>query len=228
MKAPVFVLLVFSPIAFADTVPLVWSNSATIIYSECDNCESDSVLQIDSSSPLVIENHGLTAGFGENFYYTVDTNFSVVTAGDFLVSGDVYYTGASALCGDHGCTTGGEFSGGFYEDIQILDGSTIVFSQSFGDDASAYNPGCDQCEANIGFFSNESGVVNLPVGDYTLQVLYQDSESSYGEGYGGGFSTTNIVLPPPVVVPEPHFLWLVLVGLTIMLALRTQRRPRQL
>jgi hypothetical protein len=221
MKAPLFLLLVLSPVAFADTMPpaLVWSNSVTVIHSDCNNCESNS-LQIDDTGPLIIEDDGRTAGGGEGFDYTVDTNFNVVTAGDFQISGLVYYAGGSSMCGDRGCLAS-LFSGEFSEGIQILDGSTVVFSQPFNGSESAV-AGCDQCEADLGFFGSLSDLVNLPVGDYTLQVFYQDSEDSYGDGYGHGISSTNIV--PAAAVPEPHSLWLVLLGLTTMVRLQAHRK----
>ena len=199
------ILIVSSGVVYADTLPpaLVWSGTETD--------SGGSFFDGSVDAPFVFTPPGLMVDTQESGYtdYTVTTGFTVTASGDFMFSSSAYYS-PREICSLPSCEIG--FFASFSGKIEILDsGNNQVFSESLSDSGSAYYD-CDpsSCEGSLSLSDSDFGIVDLPIGNYTLEVNYSDSQAG-APAFGG-----NEVYADVVPTPEPHELALLISGLAVI------------
>jgi hypothetical protein len=199
------ILLVSSGVVFADALPpaLVWSGTATV--------SGGSFLDGSVQAPIVlVAPPGLRVDAQENGFtdYTVTTGFTVTASGDFLFSSSAYYSPSEI-----GSASEIGFFASFSGNIDILDsGNNQVFSELLSDSGSARFD-CDpffSCDAPLSLSDSDFGIVDLPIGHYTLEVNYSDNQDG-APAFGGNEVEANLV-----PTPEPHELALLFSGLAFI------------
>ncbi len=244
MKLMCPLILLFSSALYGDSVApgaLVWSGSPMV------TCCAPSFISIPAQ--VNATDTGIVSEKTDerpNTYYGVAEDFTVTAAGGFVLASDVNYSGTFDLfttCDTVDCSgmpPSYDFMTDFSGSASILDSAgTTVFSVDFAGAASQNTP----CELNLGFSScgadatlelgdDQSGVVDLATGNYTLAVQYHDMNNTLNlaglnsSGYSIFTSdtiTTNLT-PTLIATPEPHELWLLISGIAALLVGRASRR----
>jgi len=154
--------------------------------------------------------------------YTVDTNFTVTVAGEFLFSSIAFLSNSGSSCNPTGChpVDNEFFPFAINYSAQAAITGPAAFSESLSDSGSTpYTCGDpDICFASLGLNNGTSEIVDLATGNYTLALKFAGEGTSIGDNFGQGGITTNIV-----ATPEPGTLWIVLAGIAIMAFGRVRR-----
>ena len=217
-------------VACADPIPpgdLVWSGTYT--YTWCgdlppvgNGCTSfPPGFTLTYSGISSIEN-GYGGSFGLLQGYTVDTSFTVTAAGDFLLSSSGTYLDEGSTCSDVECITPGpaypDLAGNFSASIGIS--GPDAFTQSLSASGSAlYGTGSSclgaDCFATVSISDDESDVVNLATGSYTLAVTYFGRNDSLGNNDAYTSVSTELV-PTAEPTPEPGQFWFLIIGMVVI------------
>jgi hypothetical protein len=199
------ILLVSAGVVHADTLPpaLVWSGTETD--------SGGSFLDGSVQAPIVFTPPGLVVDAQENGFtdYTVTTGFTVTASGDFLFSSSAYYS-PREICSLPSCEIG--FFASFSGKIEILDsGNNQVFSELLSDSGSPPFDCDPSCAGSLWLSDSDFGIVDLPIGNYTLEVNYSDNQDG-APAFGNNEVEANLV-----PTPEPHELGLLIIGLALIL-----------
>ena len=204
--------------ANADPVAVTWSGTPAEITGDCPGCPYGfSPTAYDYTvGPNAYQDVSINSsawGYGPSTNAMISDSFNLASAAEVSLTVNAYYSASGTSCSDGGCapqtswSMSGQFSG--YEEIVGPDG-TVDLSLPFG--GSATVPGtCDPanygaCFATVSLSNNESGTAQLAAGDYTLEIVYSDQNSSRGDSYTG--ATVDAVLTDPIATPEPRLVWL--------------------
>jgi hypothetical protein len=202
-------------VVYADTLPpaLVWSGTTTF--------SGGSFTAVGLLPPNILDDPtGLLVEAEENAFtdYTVTTGFTVTAPGDFVFSSSADYSTVANICLPTSCSQNPNssnpgFNASFSGTIEILDsGNNQVFSELLSDSGSMpYNCNPVYCSAFLYLSDSDFRIVDLPIGNYTLEVNYSDSEDSPGPSGGSNEVEANLV-----PTPEPHELALLISGLAVI------------
>ncbi len=191
---------------------IVWSGSPTVTSSQCPGCPYGQLISPSESAngieaDLNVEFGSSALGPGAFSSASLESPFVLPYATGIDLSVAVNYGFSGTSCSDVECagagwTAVGENSGS----LSIVDsGGRVDLTVPFGGSGSS---------------NNQSGVVDLAAGNYSLLVNYSDSNNSVGDSFSNAFLQARIVDPAPV--PEPSYLALI-AGLAILAGAITRR-----
>jgi hypothetical protein len=233
---PVFpiVFLILPGILSADPVlsgSLEWSGTAT--YTECASCLSSSPYITLTDLGVNTDSLGMSPSSDLLTDYTVDTPFTVKSAGDFKLSSYADYFDEATTCTPVHCPASSDpplpnLAANFSAMVDILDSSNnLVYGQSLSaTGVSVYTTGggCfhGNCFANISladYSDPTSELVDLAAGNYTLMLSYYGYNDSIGSNSGGGGVNADLI-PVAVATPEPREDVLLVIALAILLLVK--------
>ena len=229
------VLFVVAGAVYADPMPtIVWSGVATVsgdvggMYSyPYASTTSDG---LDAGSDETDDGSG--GPFGN---FMAETQFTVTTAGEFLLSSSVADGVFASTCSPVGACLSyplsePDLAGSFTASAIITgpDGVLQTLSNSGSDPYSncqvfqgTYGQAA-ACNAGLSLSDSASNVVYLATGEYTLQ-LNESDRSGPDDDSSGGVSFSADLVPASVPTPEPSKLGCLIAGMAIIFLAKARR-----
>lgn len=234
ISACLLISFCFAFSAIADPVPsLVWTGDPTGggVFPDCQDGGGTTPEATTNGIDTMAFCLG-SAGFngGE---FIVDRTFTVTSPGDFLLSTSVLLSGTGANCYPLGCFSSAQVEvseGGVTELFlgSVYSGAGPVGGLSGPSLSGSSTTNCGSslvCETFLGLYpnpivGNESEVVYLGLGDYTLEQDYTLFEDGIEPSGGGDFNTCLVTgsLPSSCVFPTPEPRWQIFISLAPFIA----------